>query len=103
MHVRMSPKPHIFANFDGDWPYWSDRVEFTNKNEKIFQDDPEPTDAPPPNDILGVPLGVYRRCTPELVSRLESRVSEMHLDEDVAGAVRGSDLCAAVSKHVDDQ
>ena len=103
MHVRMSPRPHILINLDSDWPYWGDRVEFGGKYEPIFSSDPPATDDPQPDQVLGVPLGVYRRCTAELVSRLDSRIADLGRKEDLAGVARVSELCTAVRTHVDEE
>lgn len=101
MHVRMSPRPHILINLDSDWPYWGDRVEFGGQYEPIFSSDPPATDDPQPDQILGVPLGVYRRCTTELISRLDSRIADLGRKEDLADVERVTEFRDLISNHVD--
>lgn len=102
MHVRMSPKPHIFANLDKNSPYWGDRVEFTNEYEPIFMDDPDLDESlGQPDEILGVPLGVYRRCTSSLVDLLKARIAEMTKAKDDAGVKRLSELCESIRSRID--
>ena len=102
MHVRIAPKPHIFANLDGPG-YFGDRVSFDRTDpDFLFPGEEYPLELQLPGHIMEIPLGRYRRCSEDLIDDLESVVKKKQRAGDESGAQEGQALIDEVYTHVDD-
>ena len=101
MHVRMFPKPHIFANLDGPG-YFGDRITFAATDDRYLFYGEEYPPGPRPDHILGIPLGTYRRCNAGLVRSIEKKLATVEGEKgDIGRVVDIRSLLACVREHID--